>query len=536
MPTERQAIDAGSFDNVAEAASFHDVPRSKAPALERTCPEALLPKSWDAATRRITSSAAQSGASQRLRSETGVSERGNLLTHFDSGPGRPKRGVVASVAGSDTAEVRAVRGNRYKTGGDFRFLYIDESTMRPGLSPGHSAELTWPVTAERVIALGGTQRSGATVFSTPAMIELMEYAARAALEPFLEPGEESVGSRIEVEHLAATPIGVSATATATVTHVDGRLVDFEIVARDGVDLIGRGTHRRAVIRLDKFAPRLHEKVDKLSAAGGVLSGNAVTSGPLPILPTLQVRIEQAIAHVQLNRPAKRNSVNRQMTTDWEQLNAWLRGHPEVRVVLVSGAGDGFCAGDDVPEVGTLSFDAARELSLRQARMYLAWEDLPQVFIAVVHGNALGGGCVAAYSCDFRLASNDARFGMPEIKLGWPPGYGIAQLTALVGKARALQLCLTGEPITAHSALQFGLVHDVVPRQRLAAAAAELATRLLQQPAEALRETKRLIHADEGSGPKVAHLADTGAYIRCLALPDAKEGIAAFTEKRTPRFG
>lgn len=407
--------------------------------------------------------------------------------------------------------------------------------MLPGLAPGHSVELTWPVTAERVIALGGLGPGGAAVFSTPAMIELMEYAARSALEPYLEPGEESVGARVEVEHLAATPIGAVASATATVTRVEGRLIDFEITARDALDVIGRGTHRRAVIRLEKMVYKLEEKVQQMPAGTMLPFAVPPNAGPLPALATLQVQVDKAIAAVTLNRPEKRNAVNRQMTGDWEQLNAWLAGHPEVRVVIVSGAGDGFCAGDDVPEVGTLPLAEARQLSLRQARMYLAWEQLPQVFIAAVHGNALGAGCVAAYSCDFRIASHDARFGMPEIKLGWPPGYGVAQLTALVGKARALELCLTGEPIPAKTAYEYGLVHDVVSRQRLIAAARDLAETFLRQPAEALRATKRLVHQDEGATPKVGHLADTEAYLRCLALPDAKEGITAFREKRPPRF-
>lgn len=407
--------------------------------------------------------------------------------------------------------------------------------MKPTLQIGASARLAWQVSAERAIALGGASAGGAAVFSTPAMIELMEYAAREVLALHLEPGEESVGALVSVEHLAATPVGAAVVGEAVVTRIEGRLVDFEITARDAADVIGRGTHRRAVIRLERFRERLRDKVDRIT--GGILMPLDVTpqAGPLPALETLRVELDDATATIMLQRPAKRNAVNQQMTSEWEQVNAWLAGHPEVRVVVVTGAGEGFCAGDDVPEVGTLSLEEARTLSLRQARMYLAWEELPQVFIAAVHGDALGGGCVLAYSCDFRIAAHDARFGMPEIRLGWPPGYGVAQLTALVGKGRALELCLTGEPIPARTAWEYGLVHEVVPRVRLLPTARKLAAHLLQLPAEALRETKRLVHRDEGLRPKLAHLADTEAYLRCLALPDAQEGIAAFREKRPPRF-
>jgi hypothetical protein len=144
-------------------------------------------------------------------------------------------------------------------------------------------------------------------------------------------------------------------------------------------------------------------------------------------------------------------------------------------------------------------------------------------------------CVAAYSSDLRIASHAARFGMPEITLGWPPGYGVAQLTALVGKSRALELCLMGEPITSSQALDWGLVSEVVSGASLRKRGMQIAERMLQMPSVALRETKRLVHLDEGIQSKVSHRADTDAYIRCLELPDAQEGLAAFAEKRKPKF-
>ena len=143
--------------------------------------------------------------------------------------------------------------------------------------------------------------------------------------------------------------------------------------------------------------------------------------------------------------------------------------------------------------------------------------------------------MAAYSADLRIASHAARFAMPEVKLGWPPGYGIAQLTALVGKSRALEMCLMGEPISPTKALEWGLVSEVVPGTSLISRGRQIAEKMLQMPAVALRETKRIIHIDEGSQPKVAHRVDTDAYLRCLELQDAQEGIAAFSEKRAPRF-
>ena len=449
--------------------------------------------------------------------------------------------------------------------------------MRSGLTVGAQAELVWEVAAEHVIHLGypapalmggllvpddGTPQASAVVFSTPFMVLLMERAARKAIEPYLEPGEVSVGAMLQVDHLAGTPLGAEVRGVARVTSVDGRSIGFDIAAYDRHEQIGRGTHRRAVVRVERVAKRIAEKatgigdVKPLTWMDGIaslpvssetkdfttrentMSANS-TAGPamipLPECVALKVDVQGPLATVLLNRPRKKNAVNLQMTEDWERLNRYFAQHPEIRVVIISGAGDTFCAGDDVPEVGTLSLEQAQQLSYRQARVYLGWEQLPQVFLAAIDGVALGGGCVAACACDLRIATHGAQFGMPEVLLGWPPGYGIAQLTALVGKARAMEICLTGQPITAGRALEYGLVHRLTAANRLLADACKWAEELLALPAPALRETKRLLHADEGLQPKTAFLADTAAYIRCLDRPEAREGITAFREKRPRRF-
>jgi len=449
--------------------------------------------------------------------------------------------------------------------------------MRAGLTIGAESELIWQVTAEHTIHLGypvpsltGGRLAGdvadpnvsAVVFSTPFMILLMERAARKVIEPFLDLGEASVGASVSIEHLAGTPLGERVRGIAKVTAMSGRSIDFEVAAYDRHEQIGRGTHRRAVVKLDKVAKRMAEKAGSSTLAGPLtwMDGIAglpassealdlnsthinmhannnplATVEPLPSTPTLQVELTGAVATVTLNRPDKKNAVNVAMTADWEVLNSYLARTPSIRIVIISGSGGSFCAGDDVVEVGTLSISEAETLSYRQARAYLAWEQLPQVFIGAINGVALGGGCVMACACDLRMASHNAAFGMPEILLGWPPGYGVAQLTALVGKGRAMEMCLTGSPITAQQALQYGLVHRLNASGTLLTAAKKWAADLLQMSPNALRETKRLIHADEGLQPKTAFLADTAAYIRCLASDDAKEGIAAFKEKRKPKF-
>ncbi|MEI7702312.1 MAG: enoyl-CoA hydratase-related protein [Planctomycetia bacterium] len=401
--------------------------------------------------------------------------------------------------------------------------------MKTGLQPGQTGELNWVVDANMVITLGGDSR--ATVFSTPNMILLMERAAKEALRPFLDAAEESVGIDVNIRHLAGTGIGSTVTGRARVTAIDGRRVQFDVEAWAGNRLLGQGTHARAIVAVQKIIDNLAA----LSPEEGLRNLNAQKQA-LPTFPTLLVNIRNRVATVTLNRPQTLNAVDVQMTEDLEKLVAWLAGHEQqVRVVLLTGAGKAFCVGDDVRELPSLSTETARQLSLRQAALYLAFERLPQPIIALVNGDAFGAGCVAAYSADLRIASHAARFAMPEIRLGWPPGYGLAQLTALVGKARALELCLMGKPITARQALDWGLVNEAIPGTRLMQRGRELAESLLEMPAEALRATKRLIHLDEGSQPKVAHRADTESYIRCLQLPDAQEGLAAFAAKRTPKF-
>ncbi|MBU6236669.1 MAG: enoyl-CoA hydratase/isomerase family protein [Planctomycetes bacterium] len=408
--------------------------------------------------------------------------------------------------------------------------------MKPGLKVGDVGRLEWTVDPSMIILLGGDPR--AAVFSTPNMILLMERAAREAIRPFLEPGEESVGVDVQIQHVGGAGLGASVRGEARVLTIDGRKIQFEVEAfvedlpSTGPRRIGHGLHTRALVSVE----RLIENLSKQSGSGERAMNLKSNTGPLPNFRTLLVEIDKSICTVTLNRPRVLNAVNAEMTSELEQVIAWLFGHPEeVRVVLLRGAGDAFCAGDDVKELPGFSPEYARELSYRQAELYLAFERLPQPVIALVHGDAFGGGCVAAYSADMRIARHDARFAMPEIKLGWPPGYGIAQLTALVGKSRALEMCLMGQPIAATRALEWGLISEIVPGASLMKRGMQIAESMLAMPAEALRATKRLVHLDEGSHAKVAYRADTDAYIRCLQMEDAREGIQAFIDKRAPRF-
>lgn len=389
--------------------------------------------------------------------------------------------------------------------------------MKPGLPIGHQAELDWVVGSAQAIRLGG---GAATVFCTPSMIHLMERTARKALDPWLEPGEEQVGVNVNVEHLAATPPGRRVRGVARVSGVTPPFVDFEVTAYDDEEMIGRGTHRRAVIELDRFQKRLARKL----TAG---SDDAAPT-ELPKFERLTVAVRDGLAEVALNRPDKLNAIDARMTNELSVLCNWLARQVDVvRVVILRGEGRSFCAGDDVREARNLSNEDILDLNTRRSLNCLAFGRLPQIFIAAIQGHCLGGGFMLAAACDFRLASGDARLGLPEIHLGWPPAYTNSIAAGLLGRARAMELALTGEPIPARRALEWGFLNQVVPGVRLMVAAKRLAGQLLKTPPRALREGKQRFQSLAGADADVSNVDDLAAFYRCLNSDEARRRLTGF---------
>ncbi len=211
-------------------------------------------------------------------------------------------------------------------------------------------------------------------------------------------------------------------------------------------------------------------------------------------PILFEKREGGIAWLTLNRPGVLNALNLAARDElWSALQA-LRDDPDVRVAVICGAGDkAFSAGADISEFGTApSYIEARRA--RQDRdVWALMLSITKPIIAAIHGYAYGAGCEMALFCDFRIASDDARFALPEVSLGYIPSAGGTQLlprTVPPGIAR--EMILTGEPIDAQRALAIGLVHRVVTRERLHDEALALATRLASQPAAALQAAKEAI--------------------------------------------
>ena len=196
--------------------------------------------------------------------------------------------------------------------------------------------------------------------------------------------------------------------------------------------------------------------------------------------TILMAKDDGVATITLNRPQVLNAYNIQMRDEmWQALEA-VRDDPEVRVAILQGAGErAFCAGADLTEFGT----APSQVVARQVRfergVWELWLSIPKPFIAALHGHVLGSGVEMAALCDLRIAAEDAVFGMPEVALGMLPAAGGTQtLARLLGVSGALEVLLTNTRLSAHQALQMGLVHRVVPRDRLrdevAAAARQLA--------------------------------------------------------------
>jgi enoyl-CoA hydratase/carnithine racemase len=210
--------------------------------------------------------------------------------------------------------------------------------------------------------------------------------------------------------------------------------------------------------------------------------------------TIGYEVREGIAWLTLNRPEVLNAINLQMRDElWGAFDA-IEADPDVSVVIFRGAGDrAFSAGADITEFGTApSYDAARRARLERD-LWDRMRRLQKPIIAAIHGYALGAGCELSLLCDLRIASEDARLGLPETSLGYIPTAGGSQtLPRTIGRGLALDMILTAEPITAAQALERGLVQRVVARDQLNAEAEALARRLLAAPKLAVRLAKRAL--------------------------------------------
>jgi enoyl-CoA hydratase len=240
-----------------------------------------------------------------------------------------------------------------------------------------------------------------------------------------------------------------------------------------------------------------------------------------------------VARVTVNRPAVRNALNSATLRELRSLFEQIADDGEVRVAILTGSGDkAFVAGADINELATLTPVAGKEYSLAGQAVFNLIERLGKPVIAAVNGYALGGGCELAMACAFRIASQNAIFGQPEVKLGLIPGYGGTQrLARLVGRGYAAQMLVTGDTINASEALRIGLVNQVVAPQELLPTAEAIAKKIM---ANAPMAVKFCLDATQEGTARGMELEAT-LFGLCCATDDMKEGTKAFLEKRTPNF-
>lgn len=252
-----------------------------------------------------------------------------------------------------------------------------------------------------------------------------------------------------------------------------------------------------------------------------------------------IRLERRghVAILTLNRPEALNALRSKTVEELGTALRELEADREVWVVVVTGAGErAFCVGGDLKERAAMSEQEVERLRERIVRLMHSWIAFSKPMIAAVNGVALGGGCEIALACDLRVASEDARFGLPETRVGVIPGGGGTQLLPrLIGPTKAKEVIFTGGEIEAREAERIGLVNRVVPREEVLAAAVELAERICRCAPIAVRQAKRAIDVGLEAGLRAGLDLEAEAYKVCIPTKDRLEGLRAFKERRAPEF-
>ncbi|MDH2435222.1 enoyl-CoA hydratase-related protein [Pokkaliibacter sp. MBI-7] len=259
---------------------------------------------------------------------------------------------------------------------------------------------------------------------------------------------------------------------------------------------------------------------------------------LPAFSTLLLSESgQGIYTLELNRPKQLNAIDSTMLNELMEAIRYLQGASDVRVLLLTGAGEkAFAAGADISQMSGLAALEARHFSQLGNEVFAALERLPFATIALVNGFALGGGCELALSCDFILASDKARFGQPEVTLGVPPGFGGSQrLTRLVGRGMAMELLLSGRMVDATEAVRIGLANHAYAAESLREEGMKLAQKIAANGPVAVRLTKELAHRGPQLDLTAACALESDLFALAFATEDQKEGMTAFLEKRPAAF-
>lgn len=241
--------------------------------------------------------------------------------------------------------------------------------------------------------------------------------------------------------------------------------------------------------------------------------------------------------VTIDRQKALNALNAQTVDEIRQTFDAARDDDSVKAVIITGAGEkAFVAGADIKELATMTPITGKETSERGQRIFRAIERFPKPVIAAINGFALGGGCELALACHIRVASENAKIGLPEVTLGIIPGYGGTQRMArLLGKGRALELILTGNQITAAEAERIGLVNKVVPADQLLSTAEDLARTIAKRGPLAVRAAIEAVMSGSDMPFDEGQLLEATLFGLLASTEDMKEGMGAFIERRTANF-
>jgi len=257
---------------------------------------------------------------------------------------------------------------------------------------------------------------------------------------------------------------------------------------------------------------------------------------MPEFENLKLSLQNHILTLTINRPDRLNALNIKTVSELNDAIKDAVDNDDVKGIIITGEGEkAFVAGADIKEISELNEVNGRKFSENGQEVFASIENCEKPVIAAVNGFALGGGCELAMACHIRIASENAKFGQPEVKLGIIPGYGGTQrLTHLVGKGKAMELMMTGEMISAKVALGLGLVNYVVPVGELISKAQSLLSTILKQAPIAVANVINCVNAannNEANG----YQTEANSFMICCRTEDFKEGTSAFIDKREPEF-
>lgn len=250
-----------------------------------------------------------------------------------------------------------------------------------------------------------------------------------------------------------------------------------------------------------------------------------------------VASENKIATITINRPTKLNALNKATIAELHEAFEALENDPEIRVILLTGSGEkAFVAGADISEFANFSVQEGAQLAAQgQELLFDFVENLRTPVIAAINGFALGGGLELAMSSHFRVASDNAKMGLPEVSLGVIPGYGGTQrLPQLVGKGKALEMIMTAGMVAADEAKQYGLVNHVVAQTELLDFCYGIAQKIMKNSPVAISQAIKAVNANYEDGVN-GYTTEIKAFGKCFGTEDFKEGTTAFLEKRKAEF-